>query len=190
MSLPARVAIPIVAALVALLAAGWWLSRPASEAGAPEPEAAPADVSVLTHRLVVPADAGTGCPGYEARLPAAPMSEPAVAGASRSDATVMLADGAAILIVCLADQDDAAAIVADHVAGGIDGFDAVSGPATSSTAFGEAVAWTARVGGDSLLTEWYVDRDGVVMVVGALRPSSDTTTRGLAEAVLTTWVWD
>lgn len=182
--LPARVVVPMLVVLVALLAAGWWLSRPA-----PEPEAAPADVSVLTHRLVVPADAGTGCPGYETRLPSAPMNDPAVAGFSRTDATVMLPEGAALLIVCLGDQDDAAGIVADHVAGDVEGLRAVSGPTTSTTAFGEAVSWTARVGGDSLLTEWYVDRDGVVMVVGALRPSSDTTTRGLAEAVLTTWVW-
>lgn len=183
-SLPARVTVVILAAFLVLLVVGWWLSRPG-----PEPVAAPADVSELTHRLVVPPDPASGCPGYEAWLPAAPMGEPVVTDGTRSDATVLLPDGAAILVVCLGDRGSPDQIVAGHLAGGTEGLEPVSGPESSSTAFGEAVSWTGRLGTREL-TEWYVERDGVVMVVGALRPQADRTTRGLAEAALTTWVWD
>lgn len=168
-----------------------------------QPEAAPippagearvvvADPSIELRYLVeVPQGAG-GCPAATFRSQAEPEMPP-VDGST----AVRLPGEGAFMVACIGDVDDVGTpeeLVADLWAGDADGTaDGASWERVSvervSSAHGDALALTSRIGG-KVLTDHYVVRDGWVHAVGYLRrDGSGDADRALFDAMLASWEW-
>ncbi|MGN8246932.1 hypothetical protein ACTHAM_000600 [Cellulomonas soli] len=164
----------------------------------------PSDPFALVTPVVVP-PLGDGRPGehFLAAGPSQVESQISVWGV-RTDATVPVAPGVALLVVCLGrigtvqaaenpgEPDyvlrDAAARMAD-----IDLPSTVTrlrvGPVERGvTAAGEAWRHTFQVG-SQLVTDTHLDHDGWAFVVGVLRPAGFQGAERIVDGVLSTWRW-
>jgi hypothetical protein len=144
----------------------------------------------LPFTVAVPA-AGD-CPEYAFD---APLPDPGPVGPT-SDRTFRLSDKplAAILVVCLPQAGGSAEeVVAHHLAVPIsDGAHITDGPVLVRSAFGEAFRIDTQLGaGGPTIREWYVDHDGVVVVVGLIfAPDVDVEgSESIVESMLTSWTW-
>lgn len=206
MSVPARiVATVLVVALAGVGGAYWWVTREVPvDVPVGETRVLTVDPTIaLPVLLEIPTDAN-GCPGYTVPAPAEPMFEPVIGeGGTRSDFTVRLGATTAILSVCngpvsengTADEaveyvvsgkvpeeyDDLGVDVERQVVGGVD---------QVISARGDGPALTTRFG-QMLVTDFYVEHDGYLHIVGYLRPESvGDTYLPTVEAMLASWSWD
>lgn len=205
MSAAARIVLAaLVAALVGLGGAYWWVSRPT-----PEPELV-GQVRVLTadpdvelpYLLEIPTDPN-GCPGYTVPAPGESRYEPAVGeDGGRSDAAIDLGGGSAILIVCsgpvseVGTADEAVAFAIDGDYGDeypslpdVD-LEQVGAVDEIRSAHGDGPALTSRIG-RTLITDFYVEHDGYLHIVGYMRPEAVGDAHlPTVEAMLASWSWD
>ena len=145
----------------------------------------------LPELVVVPPSEG-GCPGEQFRSPSAPVAA-SVTGSdgSRTDATVSLGGGSAILVVCfgaVSDRGDATERTR-HLVDEPQLPGTTTGPFAVQNALGAAMTYTNTYGAGRRLTEWHVDHDGWAYAVGALQASGGVDAAGVAEQVIASWQW-
>lgn len=147
------------------------------------------DASVeLPHRIDHPVSAN-GCPAYTVDAPVAPR-----ATVTEQDTTFIVDDDPmlAILLVCMGTVDEighvgetVGAVPAEDV-----GATRFATPVWVQSPFGKALHVQSRFETTgTMLSEWFVERDGYVYAVGHLHPDDDMTVIPTIEAMLTTWQW-
>jgi hypothetical protein len=202
MSVPARIVLVVLlVALVGMGGAYWWVTRPT-----PEPELV-GEVRVLTVDpdvelpvlLEIPTDPN-GCPGYTVSAPGESMFTPTVGpDGSRSDWTINLGGGVALLSVCfgpvsevgdLDDFLDRRSIEKDLYEELLGAVEQVGAIDEIRSAHGDGPARTTRFG-EVLVTDFFVEHDGFIHGVGYMRPESvGDAYLPIVEAMLASWSWD
>lgn len=182
---------------------GWGPYAPEVAYGADEVLTAD-DTIVLDASLDLAGPAVAPCPAVSMPMPAqytdavassAPLSDmPDSVGQTR----VRLSPTSWLLVVCLGNVDKAGTpeqIVLRHQtdADFSRSFPVQLRPVRVTAPFGEAIRWTgtfATDGDGKWLTDWYVEHDGTVLVVGYLRQSTDPDRTTLVESMLAGLAWN
>lgn len=145
--------------------------------------ATPAAPVALPYRV----ESDASCPAYSFGSPVEPPTgHPGAFALSRPPAA-----SASLHLVCLR--------VAQFPLGGLDGFvdgirrhpenaGLLTEPVIENGPLGAAVRTEVRVSGDQL-TEWRIERDGTVVMVGYLRHLDDHTHDAEVQSMLASWTW-
>lgn len=159
--------------------------------------ASPAVTQALSEVVTVPEDGA--CPGFSFASPAPSRfaPQPASADGSRSLATVPLDDdGSAFLVVCLGSVQDRGSPheAAEAAAAGMPtGLTTEPARVERRDPFGDMVRLDTAFGSGKRLSDWYVERQGALFVVGYLRSvdGADVVRESdvVVEQMLASWRW-
>lgn len=158
----------------------------------------PADPYALTHRVVV-APVGDGRPGEAFWAPGPHRAPgPLAADGSRTDATVVLAEGVHLLVVCFGRIGSTwGGRTVERAAERVEGARAGYTPAQTAlgpvdrleTAAGTGWRTTYTFGVGQALTDTHVDHAGWAFAIGVLSQSWHARAVDAADRILATWRW-